>query len=127
MPLARKLFGIGIDLVSRSRIQRFLASHSRKSLRRLFTPSEQIAFGKTSHPVEFFARSFAAKEAYFKASGGIFLREEDFRETEVVMEGEREFCIAKAGVPDPLRGEGRFFETPEGIGAQVLIWKGRDL
>lgn len=127
MPLARELLGIGIDLVSRSRIQRFLASHSHKFLRRLFTPSEQIAFGKTSHPVEFFARSFAAKEAYFKARGGTFLREEDFRGTEVVMEGKTEFCITKAGVPNPLGGEGRFFETPEGIGAQVVVWKKGDL
>jgi len=126
MPLARKLLGIGIDLVSRSRIQRFLASHSPKFLRRLFTPSEKIAFGKTSHLVEFFARSFAAKEAYFKARGGTFLGEEDFRGTEVVMEGKTEFCITKAGVPNPLRGEGRFFETPEGIGAQVVVWKGGD-
>ena len=127
MPLARKLLGIGIDLVSRSRIQRFLASHSPKFLRRLFTPSEQVAFGKTSHPIEFFSRSFAAKEAYFKARRGTFLREEDFRETEVVMEGEKEFSIERAGVPDPLRGEGRFFETPEGIGAQVVVWKGKNL
>lgn len=124
MPLARKLLGIGIDLVSRSRIKRFLASHSRKFLNRLLTPSEQILFQKSSNAVEFFARSFAAKEAYFKARGGIALREADFHGIEIRMKDRSRFFALNADVSQSLRTEGEFFESPDDLGAKVVIWRG---
>ena len=123
--MARKLLGIGIDLVSRSRIERFLASHSRKFLNRLLTPAEQILFRKSSNAVEFFARSFAAKEAYFKARGGIALREADFFGIEIRMEDQSRFSAADAGIPLPPCVEGEFFESPDGVGAKVIAWEGK--
>lgn len=117
MPLAR-LLGIGIDLVSWKRIKRFLASHSPEGTARLLTPAEQILFQSTPDSLDFFARSFAAKEAYFKACGGTVLGEEGFREIEIVRERDEGFHISN----DP-RTAGEFFPIPEGIGAKVLVWQ----
>lgn len=129
MPLARKLFGIGIDLVSWSRIERFLASHSQKFLDRLLAPAERILFQKSSNAIEFFGRSFAAKEAYFKASAGIALSEADFGEIEIVMKDQLRFLVSTSS-PQPSppggereKGEGEFFETLDGVGAKVIVWE----
>lgn len=124
--LARELLGIGVDLVSKSRIERFLANHTQEFLNRLFTPTEQISFQQSSQPVEFFARSFAAKEAYFKARGGIALREADFRETEVLMGEGTRFQVRNSGASSLLRAEGRFFASPDGVGAKMMVWRERE-
>jgi phosphopantetheine--protein transferase-like protein len=112
--------GAGIDLVSWSRIARFLADHPKESLKRLLTPREQLAFQKTSEPVSFFARSFAAKEAFFKARGDSLVGEASFREVEVLMQGEERFQIARR---NDTWAEGQFFKSPNGIGAKILIWE----
>lgn len=111
-----QIVGIGIDLVSWDRIKRFLADHPFESLSRLLTSSEQEIFRKVSCPTEFFARLFAAKEAFFKARNGGWMGESVFRQIEVVMEEKRRFRIRC-----DVRTEGRFFETPDGIGAQVIL------
>ncbi|MBI4115009.1 MAG: 4'-phosphopantetheinyl transferase superfamily protein [Candidatus Omnitrophica bacterium] len=121
----KKLVGIGIDLVSWSRIKKFLASHSLEFLKRLLTPSEQIAFQRARFPHQFFARSFSAKEASFKACNGIVMGEENFREIEVSMLGDNRFHVALGNMGSEccLRSEGKFVEDSYGITAQVMIWK----
>lgn len=122
MPSNREIAGIGIDLVSWKRIERLIREHSLESLKRILAPSEQTAFQNASHPAEFLARCFTAKEAFFKARGGSWMGEENFREMEVVMKGRERFSVHSNGV----RTEGRFFKSPDGIGAQVLLWKRRN-
>ena len=118
MPPPRQLIGVGIDGVSWRRIRRFLNQHSFGFLRRLLTSNEQTTFRKTSDPVQFFARSFAAKEAYFKACGGSLMGEWGFREIDVVLRNPDEFSVS-----GDLGTEGKFFETPDGIAARVLVWR----
>ena len=135
MPSTR-LVGIGIDLISWNRVRRFLANHSFEFLKRLFTPSEQTAFHKTKSPVEFFARSFTAKEAYFKACGGSIMGEQGFRGIEILIEKKNRFQVGvdlcvhppdqtgrHVGRPLQPKTVGKFFSTPDGIGAQIFVWK----
>ena len=122
MPLTRKLVGIGIDSVAWDRMRRFLAAHSFESLKRLLVSSEQKTFQGTPEPLRFFARCFAAKEAYFKASGGSWMEgEAGFLKIEVVMKGKNRFTIRNR-----FQTEGKFFDIQDGIAAQVLIWEQSD-
>lgn len=119
MSPAKRLVGIGVDSVAWDRMKRFLASHSFQFTKRLLAPSEQKAFQKTARPLQFFARSFAAKEAYFKASGGSWMEgETGFRKIEVRMKGRNRFKIGRG-----FQTEGEFFNVRDGIAARVLIWK----
>ena len=121
----RPLIGIGVDVVSWDRLEKLLARHSSDSLKRLLAPSEQTVFQNSSDSLRCFARFFAAKEAYFKASGGSGMGEEGFRQIEVLFgEGGHEFRVL-SDVFDPgghFWAEGEFFEMPEGMGAKVLLW-----
>jgi len=123
MPLARDFLGIGVDLVSWSRIQRFWASHSQEFLERLLTPTEQSRLRRSSRPLDFFARSFAAKEATFKAGGAKKFAEESLREIEITLDGGTRFRARSHGHSNLIQGEGEFFETPDGVGARVTVWK----
>lgn len=115
--------GIGVDVVSLRRIEQFLARHPFESLKRLLAPPEQLVYQSSKSPVHFFARCFAAKEAYFKACGGTGMGEAGLREIETVIEGNDQFRIVAEGV----HTEGSFFEIPEGVGARVLAWRLGDL
>ena len=117
MHQARSLVGIGIDSISWDRTKRFLQEHPFTRLQRLLTPLEQASFRKTSNPLSFFARSFAAKEAYFKALGGSWMSEDGFRSIEIKMEQNR------FQVPGVYETEGIFSQTQEGIAARVLVWR----
>lgn len=118
MSLAKGLVGIGVDTISWKRAERFLAHHSIEFAGRLLAPSEQATYQTVSRPVEFFARCFAAKEAFFKASEGSWMGESDFRNIEVLMEGKNRFRI-RGGV----QTKGQFFEVPDGMGARVVVWR----
>ncbi len=115
-----RLVGIGIDSVSWARMKRFIKEHSFSHLKRLLTPAEQDQFLKDPDPLPFFARCFAAKEAYFKALGGSWMGEAGFREIEVNWQGKERFRIG-----GKFRSEGIFFQTQEGLGARVLVWQSR--
>ena len=123
MHSAAKIVGVGVDLISWKRIERFLAEHSPESLQRVLTPSEQDEFQKVPSRIQFFARSFTAKEAYFKALEGKGMGAETFHEMETRMEGEDRFRISKPDSGETPSGEGSFFPTPDGLGARVFIWE----
>ena len=124
MHSAVKIAGVGVDLISWKRIERFLAEHSSEDLKRVLTPSEQAEFQKApSSRTQFFARSFTAKEAYFKALEGRGMGTETFHEMEARMEGEDRFRISMLDSRGTLPGEGSFFSTPDGLGARVFIWE----
>ena len=126
MRSAKELIGIGIDIVSWSRIKRFLAQHPLKSLKRLLSPSEQKAIRRARSAVQFFGRCFTAKEAYFKACGVNAMGEANLARIETHRRRGNQFRVSSRFFSSArgLRSEGRFFETPNGIGAQVLLWRG---
>ena len=62
-----KIFGIGVDLVKN---QRFKQSIKKKRfIEKIFSKKEIFYSKKTSNKVNFFAKRFAAKEAFSKALG----------------------------------------------------------
>lgn len=119
MSLCSEIAGIGIDIISRPRIERFLNEHFSTDLSRLLSPLEFHSLQKGPDRNQLFARYFTAKEAYFKACSGVWMEREEFRKIEVQLEANGEFRIA--GDPG---ARGRFFETPDGLGAEVIVWKG---
>lgn len=122
MPVRKKLLGIGIDLVSWDQIRDFLKRHRKSAVERLLNPSEKISYKKTSRPLEFFARCFSAKEAYFKTRNNFWMAEEDFRRVRLLEEGRNRFRMTDASRRN-LHIEGRFFKTPTGVGARVFLWE----
>jgi len=63
------IFGTGIDIVDITRFERFLAEGKDSLFQRVFTPAEIEYCGRKKRSAQHFATRFAAKEAFFKASG----------------------------------------------------------
>ncbi|BCS54510.1 holo-[acyl-carrier-protein] synthase [Geobacter sp. SVR] len=63
------IFGIGTDIVSIERFQRFIDSGNTAILRRLFTPGEQAVCTARKSSAACYAARFAAKESFLKAIG----------------------------------------------------------
>lgn len=61
--------GIGVDLVTVSRIHKVHERHGERFARRILAESEFDAYRQTSHPERLLAKRFAAKEAAVKALG----------------------------------------------------------
>ena len=66
------ILGIGVDLVSTSRIQEMMEKHGSRFTDRVFTDQEvrdSLKYKDWNAQVRHFAKRFAAKEAYVKARG----------------------------------------------------------
>lgn len=63
------IVGLGIDIVTVSRIEEVILSQGEAFLKRLFTPNEQAYCRAKRNPYPYFAARFAAKEAFSKALG----------------------------------------------------------
>ena len=79
-----KLYGIGTDIVSVSRIQKSVKN--RKFLERLFSKTEISRCSKLTNSNNCFAKRFAAKEAFSKALGTGFANGINFNEIVVTNE-----------------------------------------
>jgi holo-[acyl-carrier protein] synthase len=78
------LLGSGLDLVSISRMDRFYQRFQGRGLARLFTPREVEYCLSLVAPVPSLAARFAAKEAFYKASGTGVGRAGGWRDVEVL-------------------------------------------
>lgn len=116
--------GIGIDLISFSRAKTFLEKHRRRVLGRLLTVREGRHYRKNTLSVLEFCRLFAAKEAYFKACGGVWMGLEGFSSIDVEPFGGGRFRASSATLrPKAGRdGEGCFFRHGDLVGAEVIVW-----
>lgn len=63
------IYGIGVDVLEPSRVERLLEQYGERFARRVLTPEEWPAYLRTRRPVLFVANRFAAKEAFSKAMG----------------------------------------------------------
>jgi holo-[acyl-carrier protein] synthase len=63
------IYGIGVDIVSVSRIERVIRRWGDRFVGRVFTPDEIEFCSKRVSPFHAFALRFAAKEAFSKALG----------------------------------------------------------
>jgi holo-[acyl-carrier protein] synthase len=78
------IYGTGIDIVEISRFERFVQESNDALLTRLFTPQELSYCSVKKKSAQHYALRFAAKEAFFKASG-LGLRDGmSWRDVEVV-------------------------------------------
>ena len=81
------LIGTGLDLVSVPRFDRFYRRHNQRGLDRLFTPSELDYCLALADPLPSLAARFAAKEAFYKATGAGMGRAGGWRDIEIVRLG----------------------------------------
>lgn len=66
------ILGVGTDLVNIQRIDKMLETHGEKFLSKTYVKSEQEVAALITHPQQrasYFAKRFAAKEAFVKALG----------------------------------------------------------
>lgn len=63
------IYGIGTDIVSIERFQRFMDTGNSAIIERLFTPIERSRCGSRKDVASCLAARFAAKEAFLKALG----------------------------------------------------------
>ena len=64
-----KIFGIGTDIVNIKRMDKILKKNGSSFKRRIFSNKEIIYCDNKKNPSSFYAKRFAAKEAFTKALG----------------------------------------------------------
>ena len=77
-----KIFGIGVDLVKNQRIKQSIKKKG--FIEKIFSKKEIFYSQKTSNKVNFFAKRFAAKEAFSKALGTGFKGGLNFKKIEIL-------------------------------------------
>jgi len=81
------IIGVGVDVVSISRVMRAVEKGGGRFLQRVFTERELEYCFKSGHPYERLAARFAAKEAVFKALGYGSRRRLGWRGVEIAVDG----------------------------------------
>jgi len=90
-----KTLGVGIDLVKNSRLKKSIKN--KKFLKRIFSSKEIIISKKYKNRINFFAKRFAAKEAFVKSIGFGFRENLNFSDISIVNDklGKPGFLITK--------------------------------
>jgi len=117
------LRGVGVDLVSRNRVKKFLSRHGDYVRERFLNPSERRSYKRLS--LQAFAELFTAKEAFFKACGEAWMGLEGFQGMRMKRcDGDHFEMEWRTGRTRKLyRGEGHFFRSGDLVGAQAMIWR----
>ena len=77
-----KILGIGVDLVENKRIKFLL--NNKKFLKRIFTKNEIKFSKKIKNKTNYFAKRYAAKEAFSKSLGTGIRLDLDFKKIEIL-------------------------------------------
>ena len=90
-----KIIGTGVDIVENSRIKKSILSNS--FLNRIFTTEEILISKNMRNKSSYFAKRFAAKEAFVKSLGTGFRNGFDFKDISVINDklGKPSFFISK--------------------------------
>ena len=90
-----KIIGTGVDIVENSRIKKLILNNS--LLNRVFTNEEILISKNMKNKSSYFAKRFAAKEAFVKALGTGFRNGFNFKDISVVNDklGKPSFFITK--------------------------------
>ena len=88
-----KIIGTGVDIVENSRIKKSIVNNI--FLKRIFTKEEILNSKKIKNKVSYFAKKFAAKEAFVKSLGTGFRNELNFKDISVTKDklGKPSFLI----------------------------------
>ena len=89
------IIGNGVDIVDNKRIEKLLLNNN--FLNRIFTYNEIKCSKKSQNKINFFAKRFAAKEAFVKALGTGFRNNINFSDIEIInnKKGKPEIKISK--------------------------------
>ena len=90
-----KIVGTGVDIIDNSRIKKSILNNS--FLNRIFTKDEILISKKKINKISYFAKRFAAKEAFAKSLGTGFRKDFNFKDISVVNDklGKPSFLINK--------------------------------
>ena len=90
-----KIVGTGVDIVENSRIKKSILNNS--FLNRVFTKEELLISKKMKNKSSYFAKRFAAKEAFVKSLGTGFRHGFNFKDISVINDklGKPSFFITK--------------------------------
>ena len=90
-----KIVGTGVDIVENSRIKKSILNNS--FLNRVFTKEEILISKKIKNKSSYFAKRFAAKEAFVKSLGTGFRHGFNFKDISVINDklGKPSFFITK--------------------------------
>tara|TARA_B100001765_G_C19428975_1_gene304714 strand:+ start:136 stop:531 length:396 start_codon:yes stop_codon:yes gene_type:complete len=77
------IFGIGTDIVNIKRIEKSIKKYGSKFIHKVFSKNEIIYCKKKKHPISFYAKRFAAKEAFSKALGTGIRKDVNFKNIEI--------------------------------------------
>ena len=77
-----RVTGVGVDIVDNKRIAKSLKN--KLFLKRVYTKQEILSSKKTINQINFFAKRFAAKEAFAKSLGTGFRKNLNFKDVEVL-------------------------------------------
>ena len=90
-----KIVGTGVDIVENSRIKKSILNNS--FLNRVFTKEEILISKKMKNKSSYFAKRFAAKEAFVKSLGTGFRNGFNFKDISVINDklGNPSFLITK--------------------------------
>jgi holo-[acyl-carrier protein] synthase len=77
-----KILGIGIDIIRNKRIR--ISIKNRNFIRRIFSSNEIKVSQHKREKISYFAKRFAAKEAFVKALGTGFRNNLDFKDIEIL-------------------------------------------
>jgi holo-[acyl-carrier protein] synthase len=77
------IFGIGTDIINIKRLEKSLKKNGTKFKNKIFTNKEKLYCESKKNPSAYYAKRFAAKEAFAKALGTGFRRDITFKSIEV--------------------------------------------
>ena len=90
-----KVIGVGVDIVDNGRISKSIKN--KLFLKRIYTNQEILFSKKIKNKIRFFAKRFAAKEAFAKSLGTGFRKNLNFKDISVIHNklGKPSFFISK--------------------------------
>ena len=77
-----EILGLGIDLIQNSRIKKLI--NNKKFLERIYSPREILISMKFKDKINFYAKRFAAKEAFVKSIGSGFRKNLNFNDVSII-------------------------------------------
>ena len=78
-----KIFGLGTDIVNVKRLEKILKKKNKAFKTRIFSKNEILYCDKKNNPYRFYAKRYAAKEAFSKALGTGIRKGINFKDIEI--------------------------------------------
>jgi holo-[acyl-carrier protein] synthase len=78
-----KIFGVGTDIININRLKKILKNNGDRFKKKIFSINEIKYCENKKNPVSFYAKRFAAKEAFSKALGTGIRKEIKFKDIQI--------------------------------------------